>query len=339
MNNQNLGLREKNGFDPHEFSDLEFIEVNGSIKRSLKELNERESWHQLFGTYQEKSNIQAALHAAIEKGLRVGIGSEAPCNMFAPGPKRLAKTLYLRTILKRRVKTAQQYGDFIINWSGDDKGALMKLGWRAEKIIPFGYFPPPLPNSAFIPRKERHHSDFHILCSGDMTWHRGPDILMNALVLLKDLGLNVRTTFTSNGPLLSSLQNRAKAHHLNCTFPGFVSMEELVTLYESCSIFVAPGRAEPWGMRVNDALQCGAPVVISDGMGAAKLVDDYGLGVRFHRDDPLALAVKIYELITDRDLYQKISYNLAKNRDALTPNGAAQRLLNLLASQGSGWFS
>lgn len=339
LGTSDLGDRERNGFDPDEFAGLELVDLEGSPARAIEVLQEREAWHQLFGTYQSQPHIQSAISAAIDRGVRYGIGSEAPCNMFAPGAKRLAKSVYLKTLAPRRMRSFIEHADFILNWSGDDGRSLQEMGWDRKKIVPFGYFSPPLPGSRFVARGDGHQVDFHVLCTGDMTWHRGPDMLMQALVLLKQWKIPVRATFTSRGPLLPALQECARTHALKCDFAGFVSMEELVALYESCSLFVAPGRAEPWGMRVNDALQCGAPILISDGMGAAKLANDFGVGIIYRGDDPYDLAWRLRELIAAPAVYQRLNRNLFESREALSPEAAAARLTGPLMSHIPGWFA
>lgn len=334
-----LGLREEIGFDPNEFARLELVDLESSSEVALGALNERKDWHQFFGTYQALPHVQAALAQAIEYGCTIGIGSEAPCNMFEPGIKRVAKSIYTPTLARRRVAHVVKHADFILNWSGDGSDPLRQLGWDADKIIPFGYFPPPLQGSQFKPRNNRHHSDFHILCSGNMTWHRGQDVLMDALVLLKQWDVPVRATFTSKGPLAERVRTIAKRHDLACEFPGFVSMPELIELYQSCSIFAAPGRAEPWGMRVNDALNCGAPILISTGMGAAKLANDYGVGLSFQSENAHDLAWRIREMVADPAMFRRINQNLADYREAILPEVAAKRAVDTLLTHVPNWKS
>ena len=38
-------------------------------------------------------------------------------------------------------------------------------------------------------------------------------------------------------------------------------------------------------MRLNDALNCGSPLVVSRGMGGVRLVDEYGCGLAFDVGD------------------------------------------------------
>lgn len=332
-----LGIRQDTGFEQTEFSSLNLLEIEGSAEAGIAALNERKDWHQFFGTYQDLPHVQSALAQAIKDGCTVAIGSEAPCNMFEPGAKRVAKSIYIRTLARQRVAHVVKHADFILNWSGDGAEPLRQLGWESDKIIPFGYFPPPLQGSTFTPRDERHHKDLHILCSGNMTWHRGQDVLMDALVLLKRWGVPVRATFTSRGPLAEELQAVARKHDLACDFAGFVSMPELIELYQSCSVFAAPGRAEPWGMRVNDALLCGAPLLISTGMGAVKLANDYGFGLNFRSDDAYDLAWRIRELAANEALYRRINQNLADNHLAILPEEAADRAVSTLLTHCPNW--
>ena len=333
-----LGIRRDTGFEAAEFASLELVEIDPSQSAGIAALSERKDWHQFFGTYQDLPHVQAALAQAIKDGCVVGIGSEAPCNLFEPGAKRIAKAIYTPTVARQRVAHVVKHADFILNWSGDGAEPLRQLGWDPDKIIPFGYFPPPLQGSTFTPRDEKHFRDFHILCSGNMTWHRGQDVLMEALVLLKRWGVPVRATFTSKGPLAEGLQSIAKKHDLACEFPGFVSMTELIDLYQTCSIFAAPGRAEPWGMRVNDALLCGAPILISTGMGAAKLVNDYGFGLSFRSEDAYDLAWRIRELVADSSMYRRINENLADCHSAILPEVAASRAAHTLLTSFPNWL-
>ena len=59
-------------------------------------------------------------------------------------------------------------------------------------------------------------------------------------------------------------------------------------------------------MRLNDALNCGAPLVVSRGMGGVKMVDDYGCGLAFQSGDADDLAKQLEELATSSEKYVQI---------------------------------
>ena len=102
-------------------------------------------------------------------------------------------------------------------------------------------------------------------------------------------------------------------------------MGDLIALYEGCSVFVAPGRQEPWGIRVNDALNAGAPTVVSRGMGAVKLIDDYSVGVSFEAGDATDLAWQLRWMATDRSRYLAVCNALITAQGAFLPRIAANR--------------
>lgn len=326
-----IGARGDIGLTLDEFDHLDLIEAETEAA-SARALSQHLDWLQIFGIYQTVSHFRATLGRAIRAGAVVGIASEAPCNMEPPGIRRALKAVYLNRLLPRRVAQSIEGAGFILNWSGDDAKSLQALGWPRDKIIPLGYFPPPLPGTTFRARDRASHTPFRILCSGALTWHRGPDLLIDALALLKDWGVDFEASFTGTGPLEATMRARARAAKLPVRFHGRVPLDDLVALYEGCSVFVAPGRQEPWGIRVNDALNAGAPVVVSRGMGAAKLVDDHGVGASFMAGDASDLAWNLRRLATDPACYLSVCDALSATRKALLPRAAAARVAPLLST-------
>jgi glycosyltransferase involved in cell wall biosynthesis len=320
-----LGRRGDIGFIESEFSHLDIIDVS-DVERAKKALHERPDWHQIFGVYQTMPHIQGAIKYAIKRNYKIGIASEAPCLMTPPGFRRNIKKIYHNFILIKRFGYVTSAAEFIINWSGDHLASLEAMGWSSCKIIPCGYYPPPLLESKFIRRNRSIQAPFHILCTGEMTWHRGQDILIKALALLKKRGVLVSTTFTGIGELESKLHKIAHEHNLQCEFVGTVPMKKLIDLYQSCSLFVASGREEPWGIRVNDALNCGAPSIVSRGMGSSKLILDYGFGSTFASEDYIDLSWKIERFVKDKEYYQFISDNLQHAYKQISPKATAKRI-------------
>lgn len=334
-----IGMRAEIGFSETEFGHLDLV-VTENEAAATRALGEHGDWLQLFGTYQTTPHIQFTLTRALQQGAIVGIASEAPCNMYPPGFRRAAKAAYLRYLLPHRVAHVTEGAQFILNWSGDDSQSLVALGWPIQKIIPLGYFPPPLPGTNFRTRDSSSCASFRILCSSALTWHRGPDLLIEALILLKAWGVPFEAFFTGIGPLEKVMRRRSEEKALPVHFLGRVPLDNVVKLYENCSVFVAPGRQEPWGIRVNDALNAGAPTVVSRGMGAVKLIDDYGVGSSFEAGDVVGLAFQLKRLATEREHYLAACNALKSTRDMLSPRAAAARAaLHIAAVLNSDWAS
>ena len=328
--------RQEVGFAHEEFSDIKFSIVGDDYAKGLATLDERKGFHHLFAAYQNAPTYRRLILAAKQRGEKIGVISESPCVMDN-GVRGWAKEyIYYPMVLKHKASPIIEASDFIVNLSGDSSQALRQIGWRAEQIVPFGYFPPPIVGSKVVQRMSNR--DFHILVTGIMTWHRAPDIVMKALILLKRWGVKFQATFTQDGPMLGMLKRMANENDLPVSFPGFVPMGSLIKLYETCSVYVAAGRREPWGMRLNDALQCGAPLLVSRGMGGVQLVEEYGCGESFDADDYLDLACKLRRLIENEERYRLISRNAEIASYQISPELKAKTLVNMISSRFEGWF-
>jgi glycosyltransferase involved in cell wall biosynthesis len=294
------------GYATDEFQHLDICFIGDDIALAQHELNKHSDWHHLFGTYQQGRVFRAMMIKAKKAGCRVAVASEAPCNML-PFPKSIIKELFISLVLRYRISRHVRAADFIINLYGDQSKNLVRVGWPTYKNVACGYYSPPLVESSFVLRSSQHWNGFTALVTGSHEWHRNPMVVLRAIKLLKQRGLGCKTIITQNGSLLASMRAFASQNGLDVEFVGFVSYERLIELYQGCSCFVASGRAEPWGIRVNDALHCGAPLIVSNGMGAVKLVKDYGCGLSFHNNDPVSLADKLQSLILNESLYLQLA--------------------------------
>lgn len=333
-----LGVRAGIGLDETEFDHLEIIEIGDNYEKACKELNKYRNWHQLFGVYQIFPVIQKIILMAYELNCKIGFCSESPLNMYKSSFKRSLKSYYLLYYLPFKMERYIEKSSFIINFSGDSTESLEQMGWPGSKIIPCGYSSNPLTNSSFCPRDINHHEDFHIVCSGQMTWHRGQDVLIDALILLKKWALPFRATITQSGPYFDLIQSKVSKNVLPVSLPGKLMMSDLLELYESCSVYVGTGRAEPWGLRVNDALHCGAPIVVSTGMGVQKTIKEHMCGVLYLSGDSVDLAWQLRDLILDKEKYRFISNNVRRGSESTSPKATAKYIADVLSSNFPDWI-
>lgn len=329
-------IRKEAGFRKDEFAGIESIAVGDDFQKGVEILEAHRDWNHLFCVYQAAPVFRRLIAEAKKRCGKVGVMSEAPCNMDN-GLRGLAKEVYLRFVLKRRLHDATDNADFYVNYSGNDAKYLQAIGWDLTKVISFGYFPPPIEGSQFAERNPASN-DFLILSSGIMTWHRGVDVLVEALRLLLDRRIPYRAVITQKGPLLKSVREKAQRLGLPIEFPGFVAMPELIRLYETCSVYVGAGRHEPWGMRLNDALNCGAPLVVSTGMGGVKMVDDYACGASFAAGDAQGLADALEKMIVDRGHYARVLANTREAAAQVAPEVQARLLVQAIEKKCPGWL-
>lgn len=98
---------------------------------------------------------------------------------------------------------------------------------------------------------------------------KGGEQLIEAFGKIETEYQNVSLFFCGEGPQLNELKE--KAAHMGVSkiiFTGAVLPEERKNYYANCDIFVLPN-VEPdiWGMAINEAMQFGKPVIVSDVTG------------------------------------------------------------------------
>ena len=174
------------GFNPDEFADVPTIPIGEDFTKGQKLLNAYDGYSHYFAVYQNSSVWRRLIVEAKRRGSRVFVGSESPCNMSS-GMRYLMKEVYLWCYLRFKVRDVISVTEKFFNYSGDDDKYARLAGWPKKKIVPFGYFPPPLEGSHFVDRVT--NTPFVILATGELSKYRGADILMDALILLKRRGV------------------------------------------------------------------------------------------------------------------------------------------------------
>lgn len=105
------------------------------------------------------------------------------------------------------------------------------------------------------------------------------------------------------GPLEEALKDSTKSD--NVTFVGVVNNKELPRWYQKADVFILPSKSETWGLVVEEALNNGTPVMLSDAVGCADdLVQKHITGVVFKSKDISDFETKL-KTITDVNNYNK----------------------------------
>lgn len=317
-------LRRSVGLRDDEFADVEMIPIGDDYGAGRRFLDSVRGYFHVFTIWQQAPVYRKLMKEIVRRGDKYGVSCEAPCNM-KHGIRAWLQDMYYMTLLPIKGRTVIRDAEFFINDSGEDDHLALKIGWPKNKIIPFGYYPPPLEGSHCVERTGS--GAFTILSTGVLSVHRGADVFVKALRQLSDRGLQYKAIITQDGELFSKLKRDSKG--LPVEFRGRLPMSELLGLYQTCSVFVGAGRHEPWGMRLNDALNCGAPLIVSRGMGGVKLVDDYGCGLAFENENHVDLANKIQMMMENRDLYLRCARNAVKATEQITPLAQAKRFVEV----------
>jgi glycosyltransferase involved in cell wall biosynthesis len=141
-----------------------------------------------------------------------------------------------------------------------------------------------------------------ILFASKMQPHKRAADLLEAYALLSPDGVAepaAYLVFAGDGEERANLERRARELKWDSIrFIGFRNQSELPALYDLSDVFVLPSEHEPWGLVVNEAMNAGKPVVVSDRVGAGPdLVEDGVSGFMYPVRDIASLADRLPRLI------------------------------------------
>lgn len=89
-------------------------------------------------------------------------------------------------------------------------------------------------------------------------------------------------------------------------FTGHISDEELVLLYQACSLFVFPSRYEGFGLPVVEAYACGAPAIVGRNSSLVELVGEEE--ALFDSSDPASISAALRRALTDEALRERLRH-------------------------------
>jgi glycosyltransferase involved in cell wall biosynthesis len=111
---------------------------------------------------------------------------------------------------------------------------------------------------------------------GKLISKKNPDLLLHSIYFLpEDLKRETTFLFVGSGVLEADLKERAgrlEKLGIKIIFAGFINQSSIRDYYAATDIVVLPSRreGETWGLVVNEALQAGCAVAISEAVGCAE---------------------------------------------------------------------
>lgn len=141
---------------------------------------------------------------------------------------------------------------------------------------------------------------FLVAFVGKLSFKKNPRLLLDAWMMLP---LSVRASivivFVGKGELESELMQTSKDNILPCHFVGFVNQLEISKYYLAVDMLVLPSRrmGETWGLVVNEALDAGCAVAMSDAVGCGVDFGDWERVRVFQDGNALALSRAIQDSI------------------------------------------
>src|SRR5665213_1463598 len=173
-----------------------------------------------------------------------------------------------------------------------------------------------------------------VLFAGNLIASKGVDVLINAVALLRDQGVQCQLRIIGAGPEEAKLHALAAQRALGdaVTWSPFISQHELPAEFGEATVtaLVSRGQAEGLGLVLAEALLAGSAVVGTAAGGIPEIVVDERTGLIAKDGSAEDLAMQIERLLTDHELRTRtIAAGRALVRSAHDPREAAARVIEL----------
>ena len=260
---------------PSRFS---FVEALRLLRRLCKAI------HIVNGIWAEPVFFVVVLCCLLQR-IRYCIYSEAPASMTT-----ISFVAFLKRKVQRRiVRIVGRKADGLLAVSRLAEEAFAALGFPETKIYRFGYFE----NAQHVettcgPQNSRRREVMYV---GRLVKEKGIELLIEAIVPLLREDASLRFVLVGGGELENELRNQVHAMGLDdqIAFRGVVRSRSVHSLLKQGIMLVLPSELDGWGIVVNQALQAGTPVVVSDSCGSAELVANGENGYIFQTGDASSL--------------------------------------------------
>ncbi len=188
-------------------------------------------------------------------------------------------------------------------------------------------------------RKFRIRAPYFVFCSV-AEYHKGLDILVQAIAEYNETHSNpvqlvvIGRQQNSNHAWIREVCFDAGISGREVRVTGYVSQQELQSLYEGALALVSPSRCEGFGLPAAEAMAAGVPVIAANSASLPEVVGD--AGILYETEDVQALVAAMERVINEPALRQKM---IEKGRSQVTkfaPELIAKQSLELYAQLAKG---
>lgn len=153
-----------------------------------------------------------------------------------------------------------------------------------------------------------------ILFLGRVVYRKGCGVLISAVKdILEDM--NAVLLICGDGEDMTRCRKLAENND-SIIFCGMIQPEQRKSYYQQSDLFVIPsvcdrGVVEAWGLTVNEALECGTPVITTNIVGAAYDLISEDNGSIVKQNDPLELQEAIKKILSSESVYNRTNIQIA----------------------------
>jgi glycosyltransferase involved in cell wall biosynthesis len=182
--------------------------------------------------------------------------------------------------------------------------------------------------SDLLKKKLGLHDRQVVLYYGQLIERKGVDVLLKAYALLKKEYPTTALLIIGTGQEQINLQQlQQQLAVTDVIYLPNPKDEQMADYYFLSSIAVLPSREEVWGLVVNQALQCGVPMIVSDKVGSGPdLIVDGSTGFVFESDNESSLAQALQTFFTKSAKWLDMSEKAARHSMIAMPSQTALKI-------------
>ncbi len=179
------------------------------------------------------------------------------------------------------------------------------LAHRTMPDLPLVTIPNGVETELFAPASDEAKRPFTIICVARLIERKGQHHLLRALAQLRvNCTQPVRLIVVGTGDAEAQLRELADSLQVAdaVTFKGFVSREQMPSLYREADVFALPSQQEGMSIALLEAMASGLPVIVTDTGGTAELVTQGQNGEIVPWSDVHALTRALHNLLNAENL-------------------------------------
>ena len=179
-----------------------------------------------------------------------------------------------------------------------------------KKIIVMGNG---IDNTLFKPIEKKSEKKY-ILFTGRLSYRKGLFDLIESGKYICEKYPDVSFIITGSGILSDTLRERINELGIadQFKFLGFVTREELITLYQNATLYVLPSHYEGLPTVLLEAMSCGLPVIATAVSGNLDVITHGKNGILVPPKSPEKIAEAISTLLDDEQLRKNLGENARK---------------------------
>jgi glycosyltransferase involved in cell wall biosynthesis len=178
-------------------------------------------------------------------------------------------------------------------------------------------------NSILLKHNLKHES--FILAVSSMNPNKNFQSIVKAIKILGNNNIEVVIAGGRNSKVFGQLNNMLSA---NVKELGYITDNELKSLYENALCFVYPSFYEGFGLPPLEAMACGCPVIVSNAASLPEVCGDAALYCDPH--SPEDIADKIFKLINNKELRDSLSEKGLKRSKQFTWEKCAEETMEVI---------